>query len=443
MRRNSSRLIQANRDSGRRGARIDARARGPADTSLRHRYGRPAPRPLMKRARTGLLALALVTLAAVLGAEPAAAAARTSPAKPAPELARIRFWTAPDHTRLVFDFTARPGDPTFRMADSLTFEVYLAGARKSPAITTEFVGDSLVTDIFTAASDTGTVIRIRLKKTTTPLGFVLAPGDGQPDRVVVDIPAPPDPEAEKALAQKVEELKKSRKLIIAIDAGHGGDDPGAIGHHRLQEADITLAIAKKLKAELDQIPGFSAVLTRTDDYFIPLRKRIDLARRYQADLFVSIHCNASRDHDATGTEVYFLSLTGATDEASRSVAEKENAADLIGGVPPETGSDLLSILFDLRQNDTIRRSSELAEILIDNLERDSRLQTRGVKQAGFVVLKAPEIPSVLVETAFITNAREAAMLKDPQFQRKFAEMLADGLQAFKSQRDKSLGGMTN
>jgi len=442
MRPNSSRLIQANRVRS---------------------NGRPAPRSLPRRARTGLLVFALSALVALSGVEPLigssgvaeaatapakraapkSAPAKSAPPKPVPELARIRFWTAPDHTRLVFDLTAPPGEPRFRMADSLTFEVYLPGARKTSAITTEFVGDSLVTDIFTAVSDSGTAIRIGLKKTTTPLGFVLGPGDGQPDRVVVDIPAPADPEADKALAQKVEELKKARNLIVAIDAGHGGDDPGAIGHRRLQEADITLAIAKKLKAELDQIPGISAVLTRTDDYFIPLRKRIELARKYQADLFVSVHCNASRDRDATGTEVYFLSLTGATDEASRSVAEAENAADLIGGVRPETGSDLLSILFDLRQNDTIRRSSEMAEQMIDALERDSRLQTRGVKQAGFVVLKAPEIPSILVETAFITNAREAAMLKDPQFQRKFAEMMADGIQAFKSQRDKSLGRMTN
>lgn len=420
MRLNSSRLILAS-----------------SQTSQR----RPASRPRNSGARTGLVALALLALS-LCGAAPARPAA-PKPPKPVPELARIRFWTAPDHTRLVFDLTANPGEPRFRMADSLTFEIYLPGARKAPAVTTEFVGDSLVSDIFTSVSDAGTAIRVGLKKPTTPLGFVLAPSDGQPDRVVVDVPAPANPEADQALAQRVQELKRSRRLIVAIDAGHGGDDPGAIGHRRLQEADITLAIAKRLKAELDQVPGVTAVLTRTGDYFIPLRKRMDIARRYQADLFVSIHCNASRDRDATGTEVYFLSMTGATDEAARSVAEKENAADLIGGVPPETGDELLSILFDLRQNDTVRQSSELAEELIDALNADSRLQTRGVKQAGFVVLKAPEIPSVLVETAFITNAREAAMLKDVQFQRRFAEMLSDGVQAFKAQRDKALGGILN
>lgn len=350
------------------------------------------------------------------------------------ELARIRFWTAPDHTRLVFDLTGPSGgEPRFRMADSLTFEVFLPGTRKSPAVTTEFVGDSLVADLFPAVSDSGCSVRIHLLKRTNPLGFVLAAGDGNPDRIVVDVPAPPNPDADRQLAQKVTALKASKELIVAIDAGHGGEDTGAIGYRQLQEADVTLAIAKRLKAQLDIMPGVSGFLTRTSDYFVPLRKRIDIARRYQADLFVSIHCNASRDHNATGTEIYFLSLTGATDEAARSLAEQENAADLVGGVSPAAGDDLLSILFDLRQNDTIRRSSELAEILIDQLGTDNRLQSRGVKQAGFVVLKAPEIPSVLVETAFITNPRESSMLRDSQFQSKFAEMLAQGIAAYRNQ----------
>lgn len=350
----------------------------------------------------------------------------------------MRFWTAPEHTRLVFDLSgAAPPQTRFRMADSTTFEIFMPRVRKSAAVTTEFVGDSLVADIFPAASDSGTSIRVHLKKRVTPLGFVLAAADGVPDRVVVDVPMPVNPGEEQALQQKVTELKSSKKFIVAIDAGHGGEDAGAIGYRRLQEADVTLAIAKKLKNQLDQIPGVSALLTRSGDYFIPLRKRIGLARSYQADLFVSIHCNASRNHDATGTEIYFLSLTGATDEASRSLAEKENAADLVGGVAPDTGDDLLSILFDLRQNDTVRRSSELAEILIDAVSLDTRLTNRGVKQAGFVVLKAPEIPSVLVETAFITNPREAAILKDAQFQTKFAELLTQGIQNYKAMRDKA------
>jgi len=342
----------------------------------------------------------------------------------------MRYWTAPDHTRLVLDLTGPVREPVFRLTGPDAFEILLRDAIKSPAVTTEFVGDSLVAEVIPIPSDSGVTVRIALKQPVTPLGFVLKAQDGVPDRIVVDVPAPPNPQADQQLQAEVQELKKSKRFIVAIDPGHGGDDPGAIGYRRLQEADVTLAIAKKLKAEIGQIPGMSAFLTRSGDYFVPLRKRIDLARKVQADLLVSIHCNASRNRDATGTEVYFLSLTGATDEASRSLAESENAADLVGGVPADTGDELLSILFDLRQNDTIRRSSESAEFLVDAVGEDSRLVTRGVKQAGFVVLKAPEIPSVLVETAFITNPREAAMLKDRQFQAKFAENLALGVQRY-------------
>ena len=422
---NSSRSSLNNRDAAPRGG----------ERSLT----RPAPHSLYRGARTGFLVL-LAVVPLLSGAAPARRPAAQRQAAPAPELVRMRYWTAPEHTRIVFDLSgATRTEPRFRLADSTTFEVYLRGARKSPAVTTEFVGDSLVADIFPAVSDSGVAIKIRLKRAVTPLGFVLAAADGVPDRVVVDVPMPVNPDAERALQQKVSELKKAKNFIVAIDAGHGGEDPGAIGHRRTQEADITLAIAKKLKNQLEELPGINAVLTRTDDYFIPLRKRVDIARRYQADLFVSIHCNASRDRNATGTEIYFLSLTGATDEAARSVAEQENAADLVGGIPPETGDDLLSILFDLRQNDTIRRSSEIAEVLIDAVAEDSRLVTRGVKQAGFVVLKAPEIPSVLVEVAFITNPREAAILRDAQFQTKFAEHLTDGIAAYKVQRDRAAG----
>ena len=344
----------------------------------------------------------------------------------------MRFWTAPDHTRLVFDLSGPPAaEPRFRMSGPTTYEIFVPKAGKSLAVTSEFVGDSLVADIFPAASDSGVVVRVGLKKETTPLAFVLAAADGLPDRIVVDVPAPANLQDSLKLEQQVSEFKKGKRLIVAIDPGHGGDDTGALGYRRLPEADVVLAIAKKLRVELEQIPGVSAFLTRSGDYFIPLRKRIDLARKFQADVMISIHCNASRNRDATGTEVYFVSLTGATDEASRSLAEAENAADLIGGVSPQTGDDLLGILFDLRQNDTIRRSSELAENLLDALREEDRLSiSRGVKQAGFVVLKAPDIPAVLVETAFITNPREASMLKDQQFQAKMAERLAEGVQAY-------------
>jgi N-acetylmuramoyl-L-alanine amidase len=378
--------------------------------------------------------------ALLLGADapqPSRAALRVP--RPVTDLVRIRFWTAPDHTRLVFDLSGPPlAEPRFRLTGPTTYEILIPKAGKSLAVTSEFVGDSLVADVFPTVSDSGVVVRIGLKQATTPLSFVLAASDGVPDRIVIDVPAPPNPENEMKLQEQMSEMKRSKRLIVAIDPGHGGDDTGALGYRRLPEAEIVLAIAKKLKAELEDIPGVSAFLTRSGDYFVPLRKRVELARQLQADVMISIHCNASRNREATGTEVYFLSLTGATDEASRSLAEAENAADLIGGVPKETGNDLLGILFDLRQNDTVRRSSELAENLVDALRDEDRLSTRGVKQAGFVVLKAPDIPAVLVETAFITNAREAAMLKDPQFQSKVAERLSDGVQAYMKNHARSV-----
>jgi N-acetylmuramoyl-L-alanine amidase len=332
----------------------------------------------------------------------------------------------------VFDLSGPPPvEPRFRLSGPTTYEIVMPRMAKSLAVTSEFVGDSLVADIFPAVSDSGVVVRVGLKQQTTPLSFVLAAADGVPDRIVIDVPSPPNPQAEATLQQQVTEVRKSKRLIVAIDPGHGGDDTGALGYRRLPEADIVLGIAKKLKAELEDIPGVSAVLTRSGDYFIPLRKRIEIARKFQADIMISIHCNASRNRDATGTEVYFLSLNGATDEASSAFAASENAADLIGGGGQPTGDDITGILFDLRQNDTLRRSSELAENLLDALRVEDRLSTgRGVKQAGFVVLKAPDIPSVLVETAFITNPREAAMLKDAQFQSKMAERLADGVQEY-------------
>ena len=359
--------------------------------------------------------------------------AATPPRAPTPatELARIRYWTAPDHTRLVFDLTGPPPvEPRFRLVGPSVYEISLPKIRKSLAVTSEFVGDSLVAEIFPSVTDSGVVIRIGLKRASTPLAFSLHAAEDVPDRIVIDVPAPPDPQADQQLEQRVSELKRSKRLIVAIDPGHGGDDTGALGYRRLPEADVVFAIGKKLKAELDQIPGVSSFLTRTGDYFIPLRQRVELARKYQADVLISIHCNASRNRDATGTEVYFLSLTGVTDEASRGLAEAENAADLVGGVPAEAGTDILGILFDLKQNDTVRRSSELAEDLVDALRVEDRLSTRGVKQAAFVVLKAPDIPAVLVETAFVTNPREAAMLKDSQFQTKVAERLAEGVQAY-------------
>lgn len=277
--------------------------------------------------------------------------------------------------------------------------------------------------------------------------FELPADDKQPPRLVLDFfgkdaaadvlssapvtPAPSAPAAPRVVSAPSILPAPVRKspIMVMVDAGHGGQDPGARGHGA-DEKEICLAIARKIVQEIEKRPGFRARLTRDDDRFIPLRGRFEAAEKSEADAFVSIHCNASKSSAAHGTEVYFLSLSGATDEASRELARLENAADLMGGVAPEADDELSSILFDMQQADMLHRGSLLAESVMESLRGHPDLTTRGVKQAGFLVLKSPQIPSILVETAFITNAREATLLKSGTFQTGFSRRVADGIVRF-------------
>ncbi|MDZ4806105.1 MAG: N-acetylmuramoyl-L-alanine amidase [Candidatus Eisenbacteria bacterium] len=287
--------------------------------------------------------------------------------------------------------------------------------------------------------------------------FELTATDGQPPRLVLDFFGPDAAPGRVAAASRETEPAavpasgaatnrqlspavlpaagvipaplRNRPIMVMVDAGHGGQDPGAHGHG-VDEKEICLAIARKIVQEIEKRPGFRARLTRDDDRFIPLRGRFEVAEKAEADAFVSVHCNASKSSSAHGTEVYFLSLSGATDEASRELARLENAADLMGGVAPEADDDLSSILFDMQQADMLQRGSMLAESVMESLRGHSDLTTRGVKQAGFLVLKSPQIPSILVETAFITNAREAALLRSGTFQTGFSRRVADGIVRF-------------
>ncbi len=222
-----------------------------------------------------------------------------------------------------------------------------------------------------------------------------------------------------------------RDLVIAIDAGHGGKDPGAVGKNGTYEKDVVLKIARKLEALLEQESGYKPVLTRTSDVFLPLRERIRKARAHQADLFISIHADASPDRGATGSSVYVLSKNGASSEAARVLAERENAADLIGGVSLGDKDDLLaSVLLDLSQRHTIESSHIVASRLIGELARLSDVHSDNVERAGFVVLKSPDIPSVLVETAFISNPREEERLRTDAFQNRIAQSLLSGIRKY-------------
>jgi len=224
---------------------------------------------------------------------------------------------------------------------------------------------------------------------------------------------------------------RGRVLVIAVDAGHGGEDPGASGPDGTHEKDVTLAIARELAARINAEPSMRAVLTRPDDHFVPLRERIHRARRAQADLFVSVHADAVPDHSVSGASVYVLSARGATSEAAKWLADRENAADLVGGVSLDDKDNVLaSVLLDLSQSAAMSASMTAAEKVLNELNTVGDVRKTRVQQAGFVVLKSPDIPSMLIETAYITNPGEEKRLRDERYQQKLASAILSGIRSY-------------
>jgi N-acetylmuramoyl-L-alanine amidase len=231
------------------------------------------------------------------------------------------------------------------------------------------------------------------------------------------------------------------KRTIVIDAGHGGEDPGAIGSGGLEEKDIVLDITRRLGAALETRPGLEVRYTRTGDYGVSLGRRRQIASKGECDLFVSVHANSAPNKDANGTEVFFLSPRGASDQKARELADRENAADLVGGVSPDADRDVLSILVDLKALDSIEKSADLAEMISAELGR-CNLGECSVKQAGFLVLKSLEMPSVLIEVGFLTNKSDRKRLADTKYREEYAVCLADAIQAYFERREPvaELGG---
>ena len=269
--------------------------------------------------------------------------------------------------------------------------------------------------------------------------------DGTAAPAKADAPAPAVPEAVPALpvvkldpgkaakpaAPAKGPPKVARMVTIVIDAGHGGEDPGARGRGGTREKDVTLAIARRLKERIDREPGMRAILTRDGDYFIGLSQRVQKARRVQADLFVSVHADAFVQPHARGSSVFALSERGATSAAARWLAKRENEADLIGGVNLGVKDPVLArTLLDLSQTATINDSLKLGKAVLSELGDINQLHKSAVEQAGFAVLKAPDIPSILVETAFISNPQEELRLKDSAYQEKMADAILQGLRNY-------------
>lgn len=244
------------------------------------------------------------------------------------------------------------------------------------------------------------------------------------------LPAP-DRTAERSKDTPDRLAQTQRLIIVAIDAGHGGEDPGAIGPSGLYEKDVVLSIAQKLRSRINAQPGMRAMLTRESDYFVPLKDRVGKARRVQADLFVSIHADAFMNPQARGASIFALSDKGATSAAARWMAKRENASDMVGGVNIKAkDSSVMHALLDMSTTAQIKDSLKLGQAVLSHLGKVGKLHKPRVEQAGFAVLKAPDIPSILVETGFISNPDEESKLRDDDYQSKLADALMSGIKRY-------------
>ncbi|HET7032705.1 MAG TPA: N-acetylmuramoyl-L-alanine amidase [Casimicrobiaceae bacterium] len=377
----------------------------------------------------------------------------------AAKIASARLWPAQEYTRVIVEAPTPIAHQIVTLKDPNRIVLELQGAE----LTSDLAQLPLrvqASDPYIAAIRFGTrppdVLRIvfDLKQETRPQLFALQPVAEFGNRIVLDLypltpydplmaflesrdasseakPAPSTPMRAPETKSASKASAGRRKITVAIDPGHGGEDPGAIGSRGTYEKNVTLAIGKKLKRLIDADPGMRAMLTRDDDYFVPLAARVQRARRVEADLFVSIHADAFREARARGSSVFALSESGATSAAARWLAQRENAADLIGGVNID-GRDptLARTLLDLSQTAQISDSLKVGRHMLDSIGAINALHKGAVEQAGFAVLKAPDIPSILVETAFISNPDEEMKLRSDRHQARFAESMGDGIRRY-------------
>jgi len=349
------------------------------------------------------------------------------------QVQNLRMWQAPDETRLVFDVSEPVEHTVFTLASPHRVVVDLRGASLAKPLSQPAPEDEVLAEIRSAVRPNGDLrVVLDLKRPVRPKSFLLKPNQSYGHRLVLDLlrgsgDAGLTPERRRAAVSPT----LLREVVVAIDAGHGGEDPGATGRRGTREKDVVLAIARNVAQLIKSERGMRPILVRKGDYYVGLRKRMKIARANKADLFVSIHADAFRDSRVKGASVYALSQHGATNEAARWLAERENAADLVGGVSLDDKDDLLaSVLLDLSQTATIEASVDVGEEVLRGLGRVGELHKVSIQQAGFMVLKAPDIPSILIETAFISNPSEERRLRDPRHQRKVAKAILEGIRAY-------------
>jgi len=344
-----------------------------------------------------------------------------------PTVDNIRVWAEDDKTRIVLDLSQPVPHNIFTLRGPDRLVIDLKNGRLAERLARLPGGAGSVSAIRSAVQADGDLrIVLDLNENVRSRSFTVAPNEVYGNRLVVDLHRAETPHAVKRAS---ETFTQGRDIVIAIDAGHGGKDPGSIGKRRTYEKDVALAISRALARRIDAEPGMRALLIRDSDVYVDHYERIAIARRNKADLFVSIHADAVEDRRPQGMTVYALSLKGASDEAARQLAARENAS--VGGVSLQDKDDVLaSVLLDLSQNASLSASLDVGGDVIRELTRIGKAHRSTVQQAGFVVLKSPDIPSILVETGFISNPEEEARLRDSRHQGRLADAMLAGIRSY-------------
>lgn len=341
----------------------------------------------------------------------------------------IRVWSEDGRTRVVLDLSRPAGHNIFTLRGPDRLVVDLKNSRIATSLSALPKASGSISSIRTGVRANGQLrVVLDLNEAVRSRSFTAGPNKKYGDRLVIDLQRQGNLRTVKRAS---EEYESGRDIVIAVDPGHGGHDPGAVGRGRTREKDIALAISRQLVRRIDNEPGMRAVLVRKGDYYVDHRERMEIARRNRADLFVSIHADAVDDRRAKGSSVYVLSLKGASDEAAKRLAQRENASDLVGGVSlADKDAVLASVLLDLSQNAALSASLDVGGEVIDELAGLGPVHRRKVQQAGFLVLKSPDVPSILIETAYISNPTEEKKLRNSGHQNKLAGAILAGLRDY-------------
>lgn len=355
---------------------------------------------------------------------------------PAAQIRNARLWRSDEKLRLVFDLSGPVSYKTFTLSTPERLIIDLSGASLDGDFSQLALSGTPIRSIRSGHFGQGnTRIVLDLISPVQLNSFLLAPQDGQGHRLVLDLMgAPAELPASVPRETPQEKSHPKRDIMVVVDPGHGGKDPGAIGAKGEREKDVVLSIARLLARRLKREKGFDVKLVRNDDFFVPLRKRVEIARQHKADMFISVHADAAPRLTASGASVYCLSEGGATSATARFMAQRENGVDLLGATSLLNLKDkdpmLAGVILDMSMNATLAASLQLGSTVLSSLAGITTLHQKRVEQAGFAVLKSPDVPSILVETGFISNARDSQRLVTARHQQAVADGLFDGLQRY-------------